>query len=144
MTTDYKMKFVQCLEPVLSSLSGAEYSSSQASCRQEPGEQAPTAPAATPSTSSYRSVSKSLPATPKHRSSARVEFQTDFPEHCKMFDGHMKVGGRLGASSRHNLTFHEVKRTSIRKFVPLASSDQILVKLFFADFVVVFNCFFVF
>lgn len=91
MTTDYKVKFVQCLEPVLSSLSGAEYSSSHASCRQEPSEQAPTAAAATPSTSSYRSVSKSLPATPKHRSSARVEFQTDFPEHCKMFDGHMKV-----------------------------------------------------
>jgi len=92
MTTDYKMKFVQCLEPVLSSLSGADYSSthSHPACHQEPGDQATTATATTPS-SSYRSVSKSLPATPKHRSSARVEFQTDFPEHCKMFDGHMKV-----------------------------------------------------
>eukprot|EP00092_Neocalanus_flemingeri_P003832 GFUD01004128.1.p1 GENE.GFUD01004128.1~~GFUD01004128.1.p1 ORF type:complete len:1203 (+),score=265.86 GFUD01004128.1:433-4041(+) len=90
MTTDYKVKFVQCLEPVLSSLSGADYSSSHASSRQETGEHAPTATAVTPS-ASYRSVSKSLPATPKHRSSARVEFQTDFPEHCKMFDGHMKV-----------------------------------------------------
>ena len=25
------------------------------------------------------------------RTSGRVEFQTEFPEHCKMFDGHMKV-----------------------------------------------------
>jgi len=85
MTTDYKVKFVQCLEPVLSSLSGADFSS----IRQDPDDHAPTATATTPS--SYRSVSKSLPATPKHRSTARVEFQTDFPEHCKMFDGHMKV-----------------------------------------------------
>ena len=36
-------------------------------------------------------ASKSLPTTPKHRSSARVEFQTEFPEHCQLFDGHMKV-----------------------------------------------------
>jgi len=38
--------------------------------------------------------SKSLPATPKHRTSGKVEFQTEFPEHCKMFDGHMKVLNR--------------------------------------------------
>lgn len=51
--------------------------------------------ATTPGSSTYRSVSKSLPATPKHRSSGRVEFQTEFqtefPEHCQIFDGHMKV-----------------------------------------------------
>ena len=93
MTTDYKVKFVQCLEPVLSSLSGADFSS----IRQDPDDHAPTATATTPS--SYRSVSKSLPATPKHRSTARVEFQTDFPEHCKMFDGHMKVCWNLKACS---------------------------------------------
>ena len=52
--------------------------------------------ATTPGSSTYRSVSKSLPATPKHRSSARVEFQTEFPEHCQIFDGHMKV--------RHHIT----------------------------------------
>ena len=92
MTTDYKVKFVQCLEPVLSTLSGAEFSSLHASCRQDQGEQAPPPPTATTTPTSYRSLSKSLPATPKHRASARVEFQTDFPEHCKMFDGHMKVG----------------------------------------------------
>jgi len=91
MTTDYKVKFVQCLEPVLSTLSGAEFSSLHASCRQDQGEQAPPPPTATTTPTSYRSLSKSLPATPKHRASARVEFQTDFPEHCKMFDGHMKV-----------------------------------------------------
>jgi len=88
MTTDYKVKFVQCLEPALSSLSGGDHPPSHTSCRQDAGEA--QAASTTPS-STYRSVSKSLPATPKHRTSARVEFQTDFPEHCKMFDGHMKV-----------------------------------------------------
>ena len=36
------------------------------------------------SSQSQKSVSKSLPVTPKHKSSARVEFQTDFPEHCQI------------------------------------------------------------
>ena len=81
MTTDYKVKFVECLEPVLGAL-GAEQLAAPPPA---------TAPPAAGPPPPHRSVSKSLPATPKHKSTARVEFQTDFPEHCQVFDGHMKV-----------------------------------------------------
>ena len=86
MTTDYKAKFVQCLEPVMTSINTSDQVMGR-SQDQDPSSHLAT----TPGSSTNRSVSKSLPVTPRHRSSARVEFQTDFPEHCQIFDGHMKV-----------------------------------------------------
>ena len=86
MTTDYKAKFVQCLEPVMTNINTSEGLVGRGQEHDHSSQLATT-----PGSSSYRSVSKSLPVTPRHRSSARVEFQTDFPEHCQIFDGHMKV-----------------------------------------------------
>ena len=111
LATDYKVRFVECLEPVLSSLGVAGPPEAAANTANghgghrgggEGGEQAGLANGGV--ASSGRAASKSLPTTPKHRSAARVEFQTDFPEHCQMFDGHMKVlnkrfGGIKGAVS---------------------------------------------
>jgi hypothetical protein len=56
-------------------------------------------PAASPAPGggSGRSLSKSLPATPKHRGARgsgdfiASSSPVDFPEHCLLFDGHMKV-----------------------------------------------------
>ena len=110
MTTDYKAKFVQCLEPVLSTLDGArvEYGAAGSQTEQEAGDHDQRDQGERHGVANgglvgedgvQRSVSKSLPATPKHRtSSARVEFQTDFPEHCQLFDGHMKVSGELSVA----------------------------------------------
>ena len=111
LATDYKVRFVECLEPVLSSLGVAGPPEAAANTANghgghrgggEGGDQAGLANGGV--ASSGRAASKSLPTTPKHRSAARVEFQTDFPEHCQMFDGHMKVlnkrfGGIKGAVS---------------------------------------------
>ena len=104
MTTDYKVKFVQCLEPVLSTLDGARVDQGPGSHlgQQEAGDQDQGGKGERlvanggleGEVGGHRSVSKSLPPTPKHRSSVRVEFQSDFPEHCQMFDGHMKVSCR--------------------------------------------------
>ena len=95
MTTDYKVKFVESLEPVMQNISavGADGRDSGARHDTDGAHGQPNGVPQTSSGSALRTsnTSKSLPSTPKHRSSARVEFQTDFPEHCQMFDGHMKV-----------------------------------------------------
>ena len=96
MNTDYKVKFVKCLEPLITNINTADHFPANHVGRghdqdQGGGGGGSSQVATTPGSSTYRSVSKSLPATPKHRSSARVEFQTEFPEHCQIFDGHMKV-----------------------------------------------------
>ena len=99
MNTDYKVKFVKCLEPLITNINTADHFPGNHVGRGHDQDQTggvgggggSAQVATTPGSSTYRSVSKSLPATPKHRSSARVEFQTEFPEHCQIFDGHMKV-----------------------------------------------------
>ena len=93
MTTDYKVKFVQSLEPVMQNISAVGVDSRDSRHDNDGAHGHPNGVPQTNTGSALRSsnASKSLPSTPKHRSSARVEFQTDFPEHCQMFDGHMKV-----------------------------------------------------
>ena len=115
MTTDYKAKFVQCLEPVLSTLDGARVEHGGAGSQtgaqdggdhdqRDQGERHGANGGLVGEAGGQRSVSKSLPVTPKHRtSSARVEFQTDFPEHCQLFDGHMKVSCQGGAIIKYNI-----------------------------------------
>ena len=107
MNTDYKVKFVKCLEPLITNINTADHFAANHVGRGHDQDQGggggggggSSQMATTPGSSTYRSVSKSLPATPKHRSSARVEFQTEFPEHCQIFDGHMKVRQGAGGGS---------------------------------------------
>ena len=110
MATDYRNKYVQALEPVINTIDISDQNGSVSHARQDHsrtteaghggasvtlngglanGGQLPGHNSHIPN--SGQTVSKSLPTTPKHKSSARVEFQTEFPEHCQMFDGHMKV-----------------------------------------------------
>ena len=123
MTTDYKAKFVQCLEPVLSTLDGARVEHGGAGSQtgaqdggdhdqRDQGERHGANGGLVGEAGGQRGVSKSLPVTPKHRtSSARVEFQTDFPEHCQLFDGHMKVSCQGGAIIKYNIIIKQRRGT---------------------------------
>ena len=88
MNTDYKVKFSQCLEPVLGALQGAEAGSC---CALHPTSLTEATSSSAPPTASHTPTSKSLPGTPKHKAIPRVDLSTEFPEHCKMFDTQMKA-----------------------------------------------------
>ena len=111
LRTHYRGRYLEALQPVLSSLllhpaSPPPPTTTTASSRSSENIRAATATACSPPPpvasggESGRSQSKSLPATPKHRAArGGVDFllssasppATDFPEHCQLFDGHMKV-----------------------------------------------------
>ena len=80
MSTDYRAKYNAVLEPLVNGLvpSTPEPDAEGGHSGDRVG--------------GMRQSSKSLPSTPsRHKAGSRVKFYTEFPDHCKVFEGHMKV-----------------------------------------------------
>ncbi len=94
LRTHYRSRYLEAIQPLLANLLASPPQSRSSENLRAASPAASPAPGAG---GSGRSLSKSLPATPKHRGARgsgdfiASSSPVDFPEHCLLFDGHMKV-----------------------------------------------------